>query len=511
MKLNNFAQGLNLRQDASTLAANEAVTYSNIDNAKNILASIEGYTATEQDVDNWFYFFRGVWYSSTIERDYVEYKNNLYYTQNTGLAGKVVNGQVKLLGIEAPIAKLVTVQGAAGVLHSGDTTVQYVYTFYDSIEGIESAPSTPSDELALASNHKVNISNFVTSTNPAVDVVRIYRLGADTTEFTFIVDVPLVQIIANGLTYIDNLPTLDSTGFILDTINNSAPISGLKYLTEAYGTLFAVSGTKLYFTRIGLPDAWPAENSIDFYYTLTGILPITDGMLIFTRFRTYLLTGSDATTFVKIPITREQGCISHKSCKTVKTLPTWISNNGICSYRFGVITVMSQDKLGKISLDVVNTLTANEQYYVCLSDGSLLIMDLRFGMMFKNIAFPLVTVDNIGLFDDDVLYGVIGGFVVTLFTDELVELSYTSPDLNEGDASVTKMYNNIYVRLDGKFVFKTLIDGIEVCSELLSGNYIADVKVPQELQRGSSIQFNIVGTGQINEIEYKTIGRQNGR
>ena len=56
-----------------------------------------------------------------------------------------------------------------------------------------------------------------------------------------------------------------------------------------------------------------------------------------------------------------------------------------------------------------------------------------------------------------------------------------------------------------------LIDGVVVLVTELLGNKVFDIKVPQEKQRGSSIQFDIFGHGVIKEIEWKVQGRENGR
>ena len=45
--------------------------------------------------------------------------------------------------------------------------------------------------------------------------------------------------------------------------------------------------------------------------------------------------------------------------------------------------IVSKDKLDTISLNIVNTAVINEQYFMCLADGSLLVMDVRFGRIFK--------------------------------------------------------------------------------------------------------------------------------
>lgn len=505
MKINDFSGGLNTRLDPTLLRETEAVIYNNIDNSANTLKSAKDYTTTTILSDDWIYKFRGSWYSSDTERDYIEYLNKLYYTQPDDRMYKVVDGVTKVVGLPKPLGALIIAEGAAGVLSTDATTVQYVYTYYDSLEGVESEPSPLSEELSLAANKMVDISNFLPpSLECGADLIRLYRLGADTTQFTLIVELPITTE-----TYSDNTPSIDSLAIIVDTWDNQMPITGLRYLTTAYGIMFAALGSRLYYTLVGKPDAWPTDSFIDFFNDITGVFPIQDGILVFTMTSHYLLVGSTEETFVKTPLSTEEGCRNNKSCKIVKSTPVWISNNGICAYQGGAVSILSKELLGRITLDILNTAVYDEQYFVLLTDGTLLCMDLCFGRIsIKKYTFS--DLNDIGIYDG-IFYASINGAVCTMFTGDDLELQYMSPEFTEGDLTVTKMYNNVYIYLDGSFVIEIYIDGVEVSNENIEMTGILDLKVPQERQRGSYIQFKITGIGTVKEIEYKVIGRQNGR
>jgi len=505
MKLNDFSKGLSTRIDPILIGLNEAVVYSNIDNTSMLLKSAKDYTTTTSLISKWFYSFSSVWYSSTLERDYVEYTDKLYYTEEGTVPSKIVNGNTKLVGIARPPAPLTAVDGGAGSISTSAETLQYAYTYYDSTEGVESEPSEFTPDLLLGANKQVDLTGFIPPINPSVDLIRLYRIGATATVFTLLVELPITTT-----AYTDNIQTINAIGYILDTVGKQAPLSGLHYLKEAYGMLFASIGSNIMYTNIGEPDVWPTLNTIDVYGTITGILPIQEGILIWTNRKMFLLVGSTPAKFAIVDVSSEYGCNSNKSCRVVSQIPVWSSNDGICSYQGGIISVISKDKLGTQSYNIVNTILYDEQYYILLTDGSLLVLDMRFGIVFKKFTFANKIIDNIGVFNN-VLYAVIDGYVTTLFDGTDIELSYTSPEITEGDASVFKMYNNVYVRGDGDFIFSVLIDQVEVLSKRLEGNKIFDIKIPQAKQRGSSIQFIIYGKGAIKEIEYKVIGRQNGR
>jgi hypothetical protein len=221
-------------------------------------------------------------------REYIEYKNKLYWTEKQNTPSKVVNGVIKPLGIAAPTEALTSVLNATGSIAVTATAVQYTYTYYDSGEGIESAPAPLSTELTLPTGKSVDLSGFVASTNIFVDKIRLYRVGADATDFTLLIELPVATT-----TYNDNIPTLSAIGTILTTYTYQTPLSNLRYITEAYGMLFAAIGTSLYYTEIGGPDYWPATNFIPIAETITGIAAIPDGLVIFTYNKAYLLLGTD--------------------------------------------------------------------------------------------------------------------------------------------------------------------------------------------------------------------------
>jgi hypothetical protein len=210
-------------------------------------------------------------------------------------------------------------------------------------------------------------------------------------------------------------------------------------------------------------------------------------------------------------ITDEHGCIEHNTIKTIKNKLIWVSSDGLCLLSGNTIEVITKDKLNKVIFSPVAATVYNEQYMLVVADGSIFIMDLRFNALsFKYYKYANALVYNLGKFNNR-LYGVINDVLATIDEGSFISLSYRSPSFTEDDATVVKLYNNIYIRSNGVFTFDCYIDDVKVCTNELSGDKIFDIKVPQEKQRGSSISFAIQGVGVVKEIEYKTVGRNNGR
>lgn len=387
-----------------------------------------------------------------------------------------------------------------------ETTVQYVYTYYDSTEGIESAPSPISDELELPDGFSIDLSGFEESANLFVDKIRLYRLGVDTTEFTLLVELPI-----DTVTYNDNIKALDAEGSLLESQENEPPVLGLRFITEANGIMFAAKGDMVYYSKIGQPDYWPALNSFPISADVTGIVAIPDGVVFFTKSKAHILLGTSPDQFRLVLLNPEHGCISHATIQHCSNRWLFVSSDGICELRGSAIAVISSDKLNGMELNAISASVYKEQYFLTLADGSVMILDLRNGgLLFKGLRYPIQEIYNTGVFDN-ILYGVVDGNLARLHEGEELVMRYLSPEFTEGDASMVKLYNNIYIKYNGQLVVTLYIDGVRVGTEELNGKGIADVKIPQESQRGSTIQFEVQGVGTIYEIEYKVMPRDNGR
>ncbi len=634
MKINNFSGGLSVRTDESLIQSNESIIYENIDAPTGVLRAVKGETDSAIAMLPYFYFYASEWISASTRRDYLEYREILYWTDDTTEAKKYDGTDLEKLGIDAPVGtpatsggnpildvngkqviglvitpsafsfsdldlstfasagtggnlpsatvfnyKVTLADGATDVAEvnftqasggtpgffsykvififafpivgtrvriyrdylgtyyqisdvileeslslydatydiSGNTafsSISVVKSFYQytmtyvntSVPGdIESAPMVFSTETELAVGQKVTITNIPVSSDSQVDKKRLYRIGGNLTVMTQIAEIDNAVV-----SEVSFLSDLDAT-VPLDSYNNLPPDDDLQFIVQAYAIIFGALNDKLYFSAIGKPDYWPAANFIDFDAPITGILVINNGLLIFTEFKTFLLTGTTSDTFLKYLISTEQGCIKHASCKLVKNQPVWVSKDGVCTLLNGYVSVLSMPKLGPITFDVVSAEVFKEQYIILLSSGLLYNFNFQTGLIISTIDIDNVNpIQNIGRFEN-LLYCVINDFRATLFTGSDLDIHYKSPLLTEDIHSEVKLFNNIYIRSNGTFTLLIYIDSNLVATINLTGNKAHDVMPPAEYQRGTAIQFEITGNGIVYEIEYKTLKRQNGR
>ncbi len=381
-----------------------------------------------------------------------------------------------------------------------DGTIQYMYTYYNSADGTESALSPLSAELVV-SNGSIALSNITASADPQVDQKRLYRIGGGLSLFSLVTTLPNATT-----TYNDNLAVDQIDGAVNDSADHNIPLSGLQFLIEANSSLFGVLGQRVYYTEIGLPDAWPTLNFIDFPVDVLGIGDTANGVLVFTKFITYIITGTSPSTYSKYLLSGDQGCIAFESIANLGASLLWASTDGICVSSGDQVKVITKDQLGKLLLSPVASTVHDEVYYVSETGGNIFALDFRYGNVAKEFSLGVETVVSA----NDTLYGWLAGELYELFagpTNEAIE--YVSPDIVEGEYSNLKTYDEFYVRYNGLIVIEILIDNVTVLTKSLTGaEPVKQLKVPQLKQQGYRVSFKVTGTGTVFEITNTPMGRQ---
>jgi len=381
-------------------------------------------------------------------------------------------------------------------------TYQYVYTYYNVNDGAESAPNPVSNELTINSG-TVRITLPESSIDPQVTNKRLYRVGGNITQFTLV-----EQLDAAISTYVDVLSDTNLDGRLLESDNfYEAPI-GLQFLSEAYAMLFGAVGSSLRFTPIGKPNAWPPEFELLFENDITGLGTVANGVLVFTKTKTFIVTGTGPGTLVQQLLRGDQGCIAFESISEADegTL-IWASADGLCTSSGNNVVSLTKGFLGKINLTPTSSVVNDETYYCHNNDGSILAWDYRFNKMPKFLSLGTITLS----IADNELYGYNEGFLYLLYKDTAnLTFKYKSPRFVEGSFSENKTYKKVYIRSEGDIIINIIIDDEVVANFNLTGKDTHQLQVPQQLQRGYSIQFEIEGTGTVHEIEYIATMRQNG-
>lgn len=374
-------------------------------------------------------------------------------------------------------------------------TYQYLYTYYNANDGTESAPSLLSNELELTSG-KIQVSNLLNSSDPQVTNKRLYRVGGNVTTFTLV-----AQLGATTTSYVDELEDSELEGSLLESENYYEAPNGLKFLSESYAMLFGAVGPNLRFTPIGKPNAWPPEFQIEFDADITGIGPVANGILVMTEDRAFVVTGTGPLSLVQQPLRGDQGCIAFESIQqVVEGTLIWASKDGLCTSSGNNVRNLTKNALGEITLTPNSSTVLDEQYYCHNEDGTTFVWDYRFNQIPKDLELNIETIGK----GRGNLYGYREGKLFELFSSTVdLPLTYKSPRFVEGSYVLEKTYKKFYIRHEGDIILKILIDDEIVATKNLAGMKTSEVQIPQVDQRGFSFQFEISGTGTVQEFEYQ--------
>ncbi len=379
-----------------------------------------------------------------------------------------------------------TLDSVPGVLNG---TINYALTNYSSVDGAESIP-TFLDQI-LAVNGVAFLSSLPVSTDPQVDKKYIYRVGGNLTVYTLVAIIPNTQT-----TFTDNIEDDEVDGSLLTSSNYEVPIAGLKYLIESYAMLFGAVENRLYFTPIAQPNAWPTNFYLDFSTEITGIGKTPIGLLVFTLYETYLVTGTGPASLTQQILSGDQGCISHDSIKNVKGASIWCSTDGVCISGGSEVKVVTKDRLDKLELSVVNSALFDQEYYVQQTDGTTFVIDFD-REIFKKMEYGI---DSLAVANDKI-YGHFDGNLYELEKGPLnLTFSYLSPKLHFSSLTISKAFKTIYVYSEGEITFKVFVDDVLVQTKNFSSTGINQVMIPNTKTVANYYQFEISGTGAVLEI-----------
>jgi len=505
MLLNDFSGGYNSRIAAHLLPNNQAQEYNNIDATSGSLRSVKGNIDTGVVINEFFtwYYAKNKWYSRSIDSDFIEFREKLYVSDGTKL--KVYDGSsLKDVGILEP-SNILTISVTTPTTEPTENTYSYVYTYYNSITGIESKPSLPSNEVTGALD--ITIDGFQASTQNNNDTYRLYRIGGGLTQYTLVKELSYTTSSTTDTTTTD----LELAGnHILDTINDDIPPIGLKYITEAYAMLFGAVNDKLYFSSIARPHAWPVFNYIDFDGPITGIGAIASGILVFTKFKTYIITGNTPGTLSKFLLDGSLGCLSHKSIQALSGSIIWLSNNGLSLSNGNGIQTPTLSVIENLNIDTIYSSALVDgvyylSYYTALGT-KIVAYDNRYNSVLKFI-------DGFGKYlqgSKSNLYQYNNGTLSQLLVGSPIPIKYRSPILTEGSYTNYKTYKDFYIKYNGNFTLQIFIDSVKVLNKSIEGNSCYNAK-SLGLSKGYGLEFVITGIGEVSEIQYTAIGRQNDK
>ncbi len=373
-------------------------------------------------------------------------------------------------------------------------TYQYRLTYLNNGDGAESGPNSYSSELTVKGF--INVSDIPVSSDPQVDKKKLYRIGGNSTIPT------LVTTLDNATTtFYDNVLDVDLLADVLETdLANPAP-EGLKYLKEAYAMLWGAVDSKLYYTPIDQPNSWPELYYIDYADTITGIAPVANGVMVMTKYKCYLVTGTGPTTLASQLLRSDQGCIANSSIQVFQGAAIWASTDGLCVSAGGAVTLLTKDKLGKLQLNPVSSCIYDEVYYLVENNGDMLVVDMRYTTVFKTLKLGVSHV----IVANDVLYGWQDSVMYKLFASDAPEtFEFLSARFTESMVSYVKSYKKFHLYSKGDIIIEVLgEDNSVLARKTFTTTDTHEFQIPSGMQRQEFIQLRVSGTGEVFEIRFE--------
>ena len=557
-----FAGGLNLQPASHLIQQHEARNLANANTRKVNLSPFLAPIMYQIATNNFVYNFKDKFKFYPLFRSNVLY-NKVWYWSDQLNSGKVYEDGTELpLGIAPPINRL-SVSAQAPTVGEGLTgNINYLYTYYDPISGSESPPSPPSITLDLTgnfSNQAIAIAGIVPS--PDGYETRLYRIGGIITAYTAVVTIP-----STTLSYVDQLAFSEIQAIILDTLRAYPPPKNILYLTQHQGRFYGAVGSKLYFSAPGKPDSWYVLDFVGFEDNIVGIASVSNGLLVMSDKKTWVITGISPIQFVKHTLSESEGCVGYASIATNEGTAVWLSRSGFMTSNGGSVVNISLDRIGRFkAMTPLGAAFLDKRYYmsfagvllpaddlfpaedlypgsvvndsgIALPPGAIVIdfaqgapsfttlIDSSMGDMhvWRNELFHirqyvpeqsnLVTEDDVfNIVTEDGLSNIVvstetgANLMRTITGEELRELQYLSPVLTEGSIGMAKQYEKARITFSGELTLVILDED----SRVLATQQMASLKrtsvwvgIPVKSNRAYGIQFSIIGKCVVDSIMY---------
>lgn len=378
--------------------------------------------------------------------------------------------------------------------------IYYLYTYYNSKLNIETPPS-PTKAYASIKDTLVYVVSWDIPTDPAIDKVRLYRFGRELSLPSLV-----ATIDASIGHYTDNLNN-PIDGRVLTTTNNVTLPEGISSITASNGMLFAYKNKTIYFSNIGKPFEWSEFNTLQIEDDVTGIGSTPNGICIFTKYKSYILTGNSPANFSKFILSSTTGCVHNFSVQTYKNILIWLGVDGIYFTNGGDVINITKSKFREFKIsDVQNSVIWDDKYLLTHNKGTLMI-DLLTQSVF-NLTDRVV---SFAVKDNDLYHlDFNGDFFKTFGGNTPRKITFKSAKFAEGSLTNRKTYSNLYFHSTGNLHVKVYIDS-QLAGEVDLQQGTTELKLSSLKTNGYNLTFEVEGSGNLTEIEYKAEGRQNGR
>ena len=417
-------------------------------------------------------------------------------------------GQEFRLGIPSPDST----PSAAGDGGSGDPaldeSISYTFTFVDAW-GLEGAPGSAIAPFTRTIDSDVTLTNLPQAPTGTYNfgvgaVLRIYRSnqGTSDADFQFVADVPL-----GTTTYVDSIPN-GNLGEVIPSIDwieppnddltlyPDGPLRGLVALSD--GVLAGYSGNTLAFSEPFVPHAWPLSYRQSIPEQIRGIAPLTQGALVVTDGRPYMLFGSDPQSYSLSVLDIDQACASEESLVSLGEVAIYASPDGLVVSNGTAINLVTEPLFAKDDWqaympETVRGYQREGRYvgvYTVAGQERTFVFDPR-GSRDAFVESTVVVDGGWYSIEDDELYVLVGADIHTFETGADLSLQWKSKKFVLPHAHSMSAARVI---MDGDITMNIYDKGqLEFTKQLVPGRRVQ--RIPDFY--GEELEIEFIGTGHV--------------
>lgn len=513
VKLNSFTKGMNNFLDPFLIGTEFASDLVDVDLTRGVLGSTKASRITsftnEEDLSHY----------GKLNRSVAKQFGRSYWSIDDAMQAPYYGGNEMNLGIEppknllqayvfeAPSEQEDTGKKKATSKDEEETPIEdvyklsgkYKYCYCYVVKGYESAPAEWNKTYYVDVTVESGYVNLYFEDIPEwVEQVKIYRTIDNGTEFY---SLALVNrgVVAGG-SYTDNTADVDLLlGEVMESLYNLPPPDNGKFLIENQGAFFCAVDDKLYFSEVFNCHAWNPSNWISFDDNITAITTEFQGLLVFTRNRSYKVVGNSIETIEKLEIPTTQGCVNNKTCTSLSNCPIWLSNDGLCTWDGQSISLLSHG-ICKIDNTPIIAVGANDCYYL-FGKTNTIVYDTRIGGAFYRLSikaeYAWYDADLDSLFYRD------KENILQMFGSNYKQTSvYMTGLLGEANRNIE--FRKIRVNsTNGFVVYLYNANGRLFYSKEVTQSGIVELYLPTS-QWSNGVKFGFTFSGEIKEIILKT-------
>lgn len=198
---------------------------------------------------------------------------------------------------------------------------------------------------------------------------RIYR-AESAGAFQFVADVPAAQGAFTDSVLSENL------GISLPSLEWDMPDDRLVGLTEMPGGFLAgYFSNTLCFSEAWYPHAWPVAYQLAFSDDIVGIAAVANGLVVATKGRPHLITGSSPAAMADMLLDENQPCLSGRSLVDMGDYAIYASPNGLVSVAGGsaqllTATMISREQWQALKPETIHAYRYDGRYLAFYEGGS---------------------------------------------------------------------------------------------------------------------------------------------